>query len=501
MDWKLLNVIILGLAFMLLFTAFQTASMSAKYVTNSIKKDLQLTTNLTDEEIENTIGDGYISNSVLYAVFALANFIAPSIVKIFGHKASMFVSALSYLLYIVMYLFPSPAFMYTASTIIGFGAAVIWVAQGDFLHLQSGSEKLMSRNTGIFWCMFQCSLIIGNLYITFAWQGQTEVDRKDINLLFTILSILAGAGTFAFLLLKAPFCGDGNGSENGETSDELLEKGKERQAESNQSQGGIILNSIKSSFALLVTPNMLLIAPLFLYSGFHLSFFAGIYPTSMGNTQTPKNPDLVDEIVSMSSKTPEELNITTTDYIAEEEIEVAFGASMVGMAGVAIGVGQVLGGGIFVFGSTLMAKLNRLVLLIACLVIHGVAFAFVYMNIPRAANQSIQYQSPAFFTVPNQNLALLTAFMLGVGDAGVNNVIYTSISSIWSDDSASAFALMKCIQSAACAISFACASYLDLYLNLVVLLCFSVLTVLSYVMLRRRTVRVPTYSDGEKETL
>ena len=78
-----------------------------------------------------------------------------------------------------------------------------------------------------------------------------------------------------------------------------------------------------------------------------------------------------------------------------------------------------------------------------CLVIHGVAFAFVYMNIPRAANQSIQYQSPAFFTVPNQNLALLTAFMLGVGDAGVNNVIYTSISSIWSDDSASAFALMK----------------------------------------------------------
>lgn len=80
--------------------------------------------------------------------------------------------------------------MYTASTIIGIGAAVIWVAQGDFLHLQSGSEKLMSRNTGIFWCMFQCSLIIGNLYITFAWQGQTEVDRKDINLLFTILSIL-----------------------------------------------------------------------------------------------------------------------------------------------------------------------------------------------------------------------------------------------------------------------------------------------------------------------
>ena len=75
--------------------------------------------------------------------------------------------------------------------------------------------------------------------------------------------------------------------------------------------------------------------------------------------------------------------------------------------------------------------------------IHGIAFAFTYMNIPRAANQSVQYDSPAFFGVSNQHLALLTAFMLGLGDAGVNNVIYTSISSIWSTDSASAFALMK----------------------------------------------------------
>lgn len=490
MDWKLINVVLLGLAFMLLFTAFQTASMSAKYVTTSIKKDLKETTNLTEEEIESTIGDGYISNSVLYAVFSLANFIAPSIVKIFGHKASMFVSALSYLLYIVMYLFPSPAFMYTASTIIGVGAAVIWVAQGDFLHLQSGSEKLMSRNTGIFWCMFQCSLIIGNTYITFAWQGQTIVDRKDINLLFTILSILAGAGTFVFLLLKAPFCGESSPSYDGVNTAELLEMGEEKPNESS-SQSSIIINSIKSSFALLFTPNMLLIAPLFLYSGFHLSFFAGIYPTSMGNTQSPKNPDL------FSNYTTEQ----KYEYIASHEEEAAFGASMVGMAGAAIGVGQVIGGGIFVFGSSLMEKLNRLILLIACLVIHGIAFAFTYMNIPRAANQSVQYDSPAFFGVPNQHLALLTAFMLGLGDAGVNNVIYTSISSIWSTDSASAFALMKCIQSAACAISFACAERIDLYMNLMVLLFFSVATVLSYIILRRRTVSVPQHSDDEKEAL
>ena len=82
-------------AFMLLFTAFQTASMSARFVTEAIKRELKndsLSTtgkNLTDAQINSKIGDGYISMSLLYAIFAMANFFSPSIVKICGHKASM----------------------------------------------------------------------------------------------------------------------------------------------------------------------------------------------------------------------------------------------------------------------------------------------------------------------------------------------------------------------------------------------------------------------------
>ena len=80
--------------------------------------------------------------------------------------------------------------MYTASIIIGIGAAVIWTAQGDFLGMQSPTDKLMMRNTGIFWVLFQCSLVIGNLYIYLAWSGKDNVGRTEINLLFTGLSIL-----------------------------------------------------------------------------------------------------------------------------------------------------------------------------------------------------------------------------------------------------------------------------------------------------------------------
>ena len=48
--------------------------------------------------------------------------------------------------------------------------------------------------------MFQCSLLIGTLYIYFEWEGVEYVDTKMKNLLFTGLSIL---GKFLILIMKA----------------------------------------------------------------------------------------------------------------------------------------------------------------------------------------------------------------------------------------------------------------------------------------------------------
>ena len=59
------------------------------------------------------------------------------------------------------------------------------------------------------------------------------------------------------------------------------------------------------------------------------------------------------------------------------------------------------------------------------------------------ANQDATEDAPAVLELPSKYLALVTAFLLGLGDAGVNNVIYTSITLIWKDDTVSAFGLMK----------------------------------------------------------
>jgi MFS family permease len=352
--------------------------------------------------------------------------------------------------------------MYTASIIIGLGAAVIWTAQGDFLGMQSPTDKLMMRNTGIFWVLFQCSLVIGNLYIYLAWSGKDNVGRSEINLLFTGLSVLAGIGTIVFLLLKAPFCGSSDGS-NEESGDELLKKDtKPNEQKENESSITIIINGIKNSFSLLLTMDMILIAPLFLYSGFSLSFFSGIYTTAVGNTKL---------------------------------LEGA--ASMLGLVGVGIGLGQVVGGGIFVFGSNIINKVSRTILLNICLFIHFGAFVCIYLNIPKTANQDETSDPPAVLETPNKNLALFTAFLLGLGDAGVNNVIYTTITFIWKDDTVSAFGLMKCLQSSASAISFAIASIMNLYGNMLLLVAFSISTIITYIILRRRNVEVPRSNDDE----
>jgi hypothetical protein len=50
--WKLLNVILLGLGFQLVFTAFQTTSMISKSVTSSLKLETKNTTDFEELYID-----------------------------------------------------------------------------------------------------------------------------------------------------------------------------------------------------------------------------------------------------------------------------------------------------------------------------------------------------------------------------------------------------------------------------------------------------------------
>ncbi|CAG5112232.1 Oidioi.mRNA.OKI2018_I69.chr2.g6471.t1.cds [Oikopleura dioica] len=510
-DWKLINVVLLGLGFMLVFTAFQTTSMVGKYVTNSVKqekmetpefnetfvafkeenydeyksmedeivqeaaeaeetdpstynatqRDALVIEKMKSDLIDQQYGDGFTSMSIVYAVFALSNFTAPAVVKLFGHKATMFVAGLTYLLYIITFLNPTPVFLYTASFTLGFGAAYIWTAQGDFLHLQSPDEKLMSRNTGIFWCMFQTSLLIGNIYIMIAWKGESYVSSEMRTTLFTIFAILASVGCSIFLLLKGKCCGPEERYNAVPVEEQELQGENEKKtSEEEEPQGAIntITSSIQAAFKLLVTKKMLLIAPLFMYSGFELSYFSGVHPTTVGNSKN-----------------------------------MADSSSAVGMAGLFVGIGEVLGGGIFVFGAKMMENISRTKILMGCCLLHIAAYALSLLNYSFSANLDPTDNPPSLgiFSETSRQVAIAIAFLLGLGDAGVNNVIYTSITKGFPEDTTSAFALMKFIQSATCALCFFISNSINLFTTIAILLSFLFISVATFIPFMRSVTEPP----------
>jgi len=57
-------------------------------------------------------------------------------------------------LYVLSYISPMTWSYYMASILVGFGAAILWTAQGAYLAINS-DDSTISRNTGIFWALLQ----------------------------------------------------------------------------------------------------------------------------------------------------------------------------------------------------------------------------------------------------------------------------------------------------------------------------------------------------------
>jgi len=68
-------------------------------------------------------GNGYISLSIIYGVFSLSNWIAPSIVAVLKEKKSMLAGAVLYTAFIASFLYPKTWLLYLMSAVLGIGAA------------------------------------------------------------------------------------------------------------------------------------------------------------------------------------------------------------------------------------------------------------------------------------------------------------------------------------------------------------------------------------------
>eukprot|EP00051_Salpingoeca_urceolata_P020110 m.299346 g.299346 ORF g.299346 m.299346 type:complete len:444 (-) comp19546_c0_seq14:45-1376(-) len=175
-----------GVAFMVLFSAFQTASEYSQPVLSALGH-----------------GDlGFLSASVIYGVFSVSTLISPHVVTYLGPRLAMCVSGLTYVIFIFSFVFPSLATILAASAILGVGAAVLWTAQGVFL-TRNSTEADRGRLSGVFWAMLQARLIIGNAVAlhTTGDIGQT-MSADQARRFFVTMCVIGSVGTACFALLR-----------------------------------------------------------------------------------------------------------------------------------------------------------------------------------------------------------------------------------------------------------------------------------------------------------
>uniref|UniRef100_A0A4W5P727 Major facilitator superfamily domain containing 11 n=1 Tax=Hucho hucho TaxID=62062 RepID=A0A4W5P727_9TELE len=427
----LLNIIILGFGFMFMFTAFQTCGNIEQTVIKSF--------NSTEFH-----GSGYTSMAIIYGVFSASNLIAPSVVAVIGPQLSMFFSGLVYSGYIAMFIHPFTWSFYTASVVVGIAAAILWTAQGNLLTINS-TDATIGRNSGIFWALLQFSLFFGNMYIYFAWHGHVHISDNDRQTVFISLTVISLVGSFLFFLIQKPE----PEATPSEASESLLQTESTESASivvATPGLGSQALDAFKKALQLSVTKEMLLLSISIAYTGLELTFYSGVYGTCIG---------------------------AMTQFGDDAK-------SLIGLSGIFIGLGEILGGGVF----GMLNKCNRFgrnpVVLLG-LITHFVAFYLIFLNIasdaPIAPEEGTHLQA---YITPSVEVALLCSFLLGLGDSCFNTQLLSIVGFMFREDSASAFAVFKFVQSITAALAFFYSNYLLLHWQLLIMVVVGFLGTLSF---------------------
>eukprot|EP01116_Phalansterium_solitarium_P021046 TRINITY_DN6411_c0_g1_i11.p1 TRINITY_DN6411_c0_g1~~TRINITY_DN6411_c0_g1_i11.p1 ORF type:complete len:385 (+),score=121.04 TRINITY_DN6411_c0_g1_i11:141-1295(+) len=227
------NVMQLGAIFCMLFTAFSVVQ----------NLETKLNGNL-----------GLISLSTLYGCFTLGGFVAGFVVQKLGERVTLFIGATAYVAYVAANIEPEIYWLLPASAYLGFGAAILWAAQGSYVAKCSTKETL-GANSGLFFAFFMMNNVIGNLAA-----GGLLLSGRNMHFLFWVLLSIGGCANLLFLTLRKP--------------SELVVTDTTSVVEKKAA-------SLSEIFMLFREPKMLLMIPALLYSGFSQSFFLSRLPQQM----------------------------------------------------------------------------------------------------------------------------------------------------------------------------------------------------------------------------
>lgn len=392
-------------------------------------------------------GDGFTGLALIYITFAIANWIAPAVVEWTGHKTSLLLGGCTYAVYVGQFLYPNDIFLYSTSCLLGVGAAIIWCAQGGFLTLNS-TDANMTRNSGIFTAFVTTAKLAGNIFMYFNLKGKHEIDSKTRFNVSLVLFTVTSLGVTVFFCLKPT------------TLDKKAKK---------------ITESLKQSFKVFLTRDMLFLSVFNSFVGLQMSFRSSIYSTCLGFTHQ-------------------------------------FGADARALAtvnGISVAVGTTMGAVLVaILAKGLLKKIGRNPVVILAFLVTIVGYIIVFLNIPHMATIRQTTEWDKAFLTPNRYLAILCGFLFGVADAFQATQLSSILGVGWRENSESAFALTKFTQCVASFLAFTFASHLSLSSHLAILTAFGIAGTVAFYVVEQGMVEgegkekeVCGGDDYEKEVL
>jgi MFS family permease len=282
------QTVALGLVFFFVFTSYTTIQFYAR----------------------TTYGERLAANSVaaVYVAFTIGcGTIAPSFTNKFGPRRTMLFGIVGYAALVaasLCYFINDDEdglewLVVCGGVVLGFGASLLWTAQGrlvlDYAAVESSSSQpqhLGSTTTevldeprtgtlmGIFWAVFQCSSLVGGAISFGYYNKDTPTGSVSLYLIFLVFILLGAMATQ--LLLPPSMLGtkvvannnDNNNNKNGVPSEEtrLLEEALQIEDVSHAkpfTSSSSWRSQVRETFQVFRTKPMLMLSPLFFYTGFN----------------------------------------------------------------------------------------------------------------------------------------------------------------------------------------------------------------------------------------
>eukprot|EP00042_Codosiga_hollandica_P053942 m.718530 g.718530 ORF g.718530 m.718530 type:complete len:481 (-) comp58809_c1_seq40:2998-4440(-) len=195
------QVVLLGLAFMLIFAGFQSSTF---VITPRLDAAYP-----TSDNSSTTLGSTGIA--IMYAINPIAFVFTPAIVTKLGPKISMFAAALLYTAFLAELIHPVQGAFYATAVLMGFATSLLWQAQGIFYgwlcdfdnRATSGAVwGLAEKYQGVFWSLMQVGLFLGGTIVYVVIGDEKNISVAKGEMLYAVFTGSTLLGTLLVLVLR-----------------------------------------------------------------------------------------------------------------------------------------------------------------------------------------------------------------------------------------------------------------------------------------------------------